>query len=86
MPLDESPPELNRKPDNPPVVGRPLIPEAQFVFGLVLVVFRHGNPRASMGAEFWSEYAVCGWYLKYPKRKSVSHFVPIALVKPLAKL
>src|ERR1700680_2515679 len=73
MPLPVSPPERNRTPDNPPVVGKPLIPEAQFVFGRVLTVFRHGNPRPSIGAVFWSGYAVCGLYLKYPKRKSVSH-------------
>src|SRR6266446_1859236 len=54
-PLSALPPLLIRKPDNPPVVGRPLIPVAQLVFGRVLVVFRHGNPRASMGAVFWSE-------------------------------
>src|SRR6266702_66531 len=55
VPLLASPPLLNRKPDSPPVVGRPLIPVAQRVFARVLVVFRHGNPRASMDAEFWSE-------------------------------
>src|SRR5216683_2387027 len=46
---------LNRKPDSPPVVGRPVIPVAHLVFGRLLVLFRHGNPSASMGAVFWSE-------------------------------
>src|SRR5882672_2374942 len=56
MPLLVSPPLLKKKADNPPVVGRPLIPVAHCVFGIVvLLVFRHGNPRVSMGAEFWSE-------------------------------
>src|SRR5580704_96404 len=58
VPLVVSPELLKKKADNPPVVGRPLIPVAQFVFGNLpagLTVFRHGNPRASMGAEFWSE-------------------------------
>src|SRR5229473_4090779 len=55
VPLDVSPALLNRKPDSPPVVGRPVIPAAHLVFGRLLVVFRHGNPRASIAAEFWSE-------------------------------
>src|SRR6266436_9717536 len=55
LPTSALPSLLNRKPDNPPVVGRPLIPVAHLVFGRVLLVFRHGNPRASMGAVFWSE-------------------------------
>src|SRR5467141_2823502 len=58
LPTSALPSLLNRKPDNPPVVGRPLIPEAQFVFAILpvgLLVFRHGNPRASMDAVFWSE-------------------------------
>src|SRR6266852_1408205 len=75
---------LIKKPDKPPVEGRPAIPEAQFVFGSVLTVFRHGNPRVSSEAEPWSEYAVFGLYLKYPKRTSVSHLVPIGLVTPVA--
>src|SRR5580765_7954160 len=56
MPFDESPPLLNRKPDNPPVVGGPEISgEGQLVFASVLDVFRHGNPRASIGVAVWSE-------------------------------
>src|SRR6266481_9140264 len=68
-PLPVSPLLLKKKADNPPVVGRPLIPEAHCVFATVLVVFRHGYPRATMDAVPWSGYAVCGLYLKYPKRK-----------------
>src|SRR6267142_3650441 len=54
-PTSALPSLLNRKPDNPPVVGGPRIPLAQGVFARVLVLFRHGNPRASMGVAPWSE-------------------------------
>src|SRR5260370_30000544 len=55
LPTSALPSLLNRKPDSPPVVGKPLIPVAQRVFARLLVVFRHGNPRVSMDALFWSE-------------------------------
>src|SRR6266850_3955193 len=56
-PTSALPPELIRKPDNPPVVGGPRIPLAQFVFGRLesVVLFKHGNPRVSMGVAVWSE-------------------------------
>src|SRR5579859_336944 len=65
------------KPGNPPVVGGPTMPGPEF---------NPGKPSLSAGVAFASEYAVCGLYLKYPKRKSVSHLLPIGLVNPLAKL
>src|SRR5713226_9316480 len=39
-----------------------------------------------IGVVLESEYAVCGLYRNQPKRTSVSHLVPIALSKPVAKL
>src|ERR1700732_1211463 len=72
VPYDESPPELKKIPEKPVVSGVPK--------------FRPGNPRAVIGVLPASEYAVCGLYLKYPKRKSVSHLAPIALVNPVARL
>src|SRR5258706_10922315 len=68
---------VNRKPEKPPVVGGPAIPGPEL---------SPGNPSLSMGDWVPSEYAVCGLYLKYPKRKSVSHLTPMGLVKPAAKL
>src|ERR1700732_3473041 len=67
----------NRKPDKPPVVGGPAIPGPEL---------SPGNPNVSIGDLVPSEYAVFGLYLKYPKRKSVSHLTPMAFVKPVAKL
>src|SRR4029077_10585278 len=67
------PAPLKMNPERPPVL---------VVFGM----FKPGKPKVVIGVWFASEYAVCGLYLKYPKRKSVSQCVPIALVKPEAKL
>src|SRR5215470_7392334 len=64
---------LKSKPDRPPVTGGPATPGP---------LLSPGIPKPSIGEAFASEYAVTGLYLKYPKRKSVSHFVPTGLVKP----
>src|SRR4029453_2138423 len=80
VPLPEpvGPPfKVNWNPESPPVTGGPTIPGPEF---------NPGNPSVSIGESLASEYAVCGLYLKYPKRKSVSHLLPIALVKPVARL
>src|SRR6266568_5863938 len=63
--------------DKPPVVGGPATPGP---------LFKPGTPKASIGEALLSEKAVCGLYRNQPKRTSVSHFVPIALLKPVAKL
>src|SRR5580693_6617260 len=71
------PAPLKMNPERPPVSGGPAIPVPEL---------SPGSPSLSIGDCDASEYAVCGLYLKYPKRKSVSHFVPKVFVKPVAKL
>src|SRR3984957_670146 len=74
FPLPVAPPFcVNWNPERPPVVGGPTIPGPEL---------SPGNPRVSMGEAVASEYAVWGLYLKYPNRKSVSHFAPIGFVNP----
>src|SRR5712664_280773 len=48
--------------------------------------FNPGIPNPFIGVLPASEYAVCGLYLKYPKRRSVNSVAPSALSKPVAKL